>query len=56
MLANELFSLLAKENQERRSGSKIQVYLAQKVGGEFALALKRLHNVAALEKHFSKYT
>lgn len=51
-LVEDLFNILAKENQERRSGSKIQIYLAQKVQGAFALNLKRLHDTAALHAHF----
>ena len=53
-MVGDLFSLLEKENKERRSGSKIQLYLAQKVVGTFALKLKRLHDVEALRKHFKQ--
>ena len=54
-LVNQLVALLEKENQERLSGSKIQIYLAHKKEGVFALDLKRLHDVAALKKYFSRY-
>lgn len=53
-LAKQLFNCLVKENEERRSGSKIQLYVAHKVVGAFALKLKRLHDVEALQKYFKQ--
>jgi hypothetical protein len=51
-LSEDLFSLLEKENKVRRSGSRIQIYLAQKAAGAFSLKLRRLHDIEALRKHF----
>ena len=53
-LSEDLFLLLEKENKERPSGSKIQIYLSHKVAGAFALKLKRLHDVEALQKYFKQ--